>query len=249
MHPDLEHVIRLQQLEDAAELARRTVAGEPAREQELDARLAAAQAALDGERQRLAANQAARREIEKDLAEQQGRSSKFKNQLMEVKTNREYQAVQKEIEVALHEIQVLEDALLERMIEFDEVTRQVKAAEKSFAAEKASIEADRAGLATSVVEARDSAVRLAADREALMAQMSRSVVAIFEKVMKYRGISAIATVEEGRCSVCGVRMRPQAYNDLRRNEMIFQCESCQRILYFTGPPPAPNTNPGVPPDA
>jgi predicted nucleic acid-binding Zn-ribbon protein len=155
MHPDLEHVIRLQQLEDAAELARRTVAGEPAREQELDARLAAAQAALDGERQRLAANQAARREIEKDLAEQQGRSSKFKNQLMEVKTNREYQAVQKEIEVALHEIQVLEDALLERMIEFDEVTRQVKAAEKSFAAEKASIEADRAGLATSVVEARD----------------------------------------------------------------------------------------------
>jgi predicted nucleic acid-binding Zn-ribbon protein len=245
MHPDLEHVIRLQQLEDAAELARRTVA----REQELDARLAAAQAALDGERQRLAANQAARREIEKDLAEQQGRSSKFKNQLMEVKTNREYQAVQKEIEVALHEIQVLEDALLERMIEFDEVTRQVKAAEKSFAAEKASIEADRAGLATSVVEARDSAVRLAADREALMAQMSRSVVAIFEKVMKYRGISAIATVEEGRCSVCGVRMRPQAYNDLRRNEMIFQCESCQRILYFTGPPPAPNTNPGVPPDA
>jgi len=72
-------------------------------------------------------------------------------------------------------------------------------------------------------------------------------VAIFEKVMKYRGISAVAAVEEGRCSVCGVRMRPQAYNDLRRNEMIFQCESCQRILYFTGPPPAPNTN--APPDS
>ncbi|MCX6537521.1 MAG: C4-type zinc ribbon domain-containing protein [Acidobacteria bacterium] len=247
MHPDLERVIRLQQLEDAAEQARRTVTDEPVRQQELDARLAAAQKTLDDERQHLAVNQASRRELEKDLAEQQGRLSRFKNQLMEVKTNREYQAMQKEIEVAQHEIQKFEDRLLERMIEFDEVTRQVKSAEKAFAEQTVAIEAERKELGAHLTEAQAATVRLAADREALMAQMNRSVVTIFEKVMKYRGITAIATVQEGRCSVCGVRMRPQAYNDLRRNEMIFQCESCQRILYFTGPPPAPNTNP--PPDA
>jgi len=247
MHPDLERVIRLQQLEDAAEQARRTVIDEPGRQQELDAGLAAAQKALDDERQHLASNQAGRREIEKSLVEQQARLSKFKNQLMEVKTNREYQAMQKEIEFAQHEIQKLEDRLLERMIEFDEVTRQVNAAENAFAEQKIAIEAEREELAAHLTEARAAMVRLAADRETLMPQLSRSVVAIFEKVMKYRGITAIATVEDGRCSVCGVRMRPQAYNDLRRNETIFQCESCQRILYFSGPPPAPNTN--VPPDA
>jgi predicted nucleic acid-binding Zn-ribbon protein len=247
MHPDLELVIRLQQLEDAAEQARRTVAGEPVRQQELDAKLGAAKESLESERQHLAANQAGRREIEKDLAEQQARLSKFKNQLMEVKTNREYQAMQKEIEVAQHEIQKFEDRLLERMLEFDDVTRQVKAAEKVFADETVAIEAERKELAVHLAEAQAATVRLAADRAAVMAQMSRSVVMIFEKVMKYRGITAIATVQEGRCSVCGVRMRPQAFNDLRRNEMIFQCESCQRILYFTGPPPGPNTNP--PPEA
>jgi len=247
MHPDLERVIRLQHIEDAAEQARRTVADEPVRQQELEAKLAAAQHALDEERQRLAANQADRRELEKALAEQQGRLSKFKNQLMDVKTNREYQAMQKEIEVAQHEIQKFEDRLLERMLEFDEVTRQVKSAEKAFGDQKLAIEAERKDLAAALAGAQAATVELAADREALLAQMSRPVVMIFEKVMKYRGITAIATVQEGRCSVCGVRMRPQAYNDLRRNEMIFQCESCQRILYFTGPPPAPNTNP--PPEA
>ena len=247
MHPDLERVIRLQQLEDAAEQARRTVADEPVRQQELETKLAAARKALDDERQHLAANQASRREIEKALSEQQGRLSKFKNQLMEVKTNREYQAMQKEIEVAQREIQKLEDRLLERMLEFDDVTRQVKGAEKAFAEQTVEIGNERTELASKLTEAQAATLRLAADREALMAQMSRSVVTIFEKVMKYRGITAIATVKEGRCSVCGVRMRPQAFNDLRRNEMIFQCESCQRILYFTGPPPAPNTNP--PPDA
>jgi hypothetical protein len=243
MHPDLERVIRLQHLDDEAELARRTVADEPIRQQEFDASLAAAQKALDDERAHLAANQAGRREIDKALAEQQGRLSKFKNQLMEVKTNREYQAMQKEMEFAQHEIQTLEDRLLERMLEFDEITKQVKTAEKAFAEKKSAVEADRKELASLLKDAQASMVRVAADREALVPQMSRSVVMIFDKVMKYRGITAIATVEDGRCSVCGVRMRPQAYNDLRRNEMIFQCESCQRILYFTGPPPAPNTNP------
>jgi uncharacterized protein len=247
MHPDLERVIRLQQIEDAAERARRTVADEPVRQQELESKLAVAQKALDDERQRLATNQGHRRELEKSLSEQQGRLSKFKNQLMEVKTNREYQAMQKEIEVAQHEIQKFEDLLLERMIEFDEVTRQVKGAEKAFAEQKLAIEAERKDLAAGLADAQAAAVRLAADRETLMGQMSRPVVLIFEKVMKYRGITAVATVQEGRCSVCGVRMRPQAFNELRRNEMIFQCESCQRILYFTGPPPAPNTNP--PPEA
>ncbi|MEI6669036.1 MAG: C4-type zinc ribbon domain-containing protein, partial [Acidobacteriota bacterium] len=233
MHPDLERVIRLQKLEDAADVARRTVADDPVRHQELDAKRSSAQQALDGERQRLAANQSARREIEKALAEQQARLSKFKNQLMEVKTNREYQAMQKEIEVAQHESQQLEDRLLEKMLEFDELARLVKAAEKAFADQQAEIEAERTDLAAKLAAAQTASVGLAADRAAVMAEMSRSVVTIFEKVMKYRGITAIATVEEGRCSVCGVRMRPQAYNDLRRNEMIFQCESCQRILYFT----------------
>ena len=58
---------------------------------------------------------------------QQARLSKFRDQLMEVKTNREYQAMQKEIETAQHEIQKQEDRLLEQMIEFDEVTLHVEA--------------------------------------------------------------------------------------------------------------------------
>ena len=247
MHPDLERVIRLQQIEDAGERARKAIADEPVRQQEFEAKLATAQKALDDEKARLAANQATRRDIEKDLAMQQGRLSKFKGQLMEVKTNREYQAMQHEIETAQREIGKLEDLLLERMLEFDEVTQHVKSAEKAFAAEKTTIEAERTALAAHLTEAQASLARASTDRAALMAEISPAVAAIFERVMKYRGVAAVATVQDGRCSVCGVRMRHQAHNDLRRNEIIFQCESCQRILYFTGPPPAPNTN--QPPEA
>jgi len=236
MHPDLERVIRLQQLEDAAEQARRTVSDEPVRQQELAAVLEAARKTLEDERGRLAANQAARRDIEKELSMQQARLSKFRGQLMEVKTNREYQAMQREIEVAQHEVQKQEDRLLEQMLEFDEVTQHVKRAEQAFVHDQAANEAERAALASHLADAQAAMVRLAAQRGALAAEISPPVLGIFERVLRYRKISAVVPVRDGRCAACQILIRPQTVNELRRNEIIFQCESCQRILYYENPP-------------
>ena len=80
-------------------------------------------------KEQLAANQAARRDIEKDLAAVQTRLSKFKNQLMEVKTNKEYQAMQKEMSVAEEEVSTLETRMLERMVEADGFAAELKTAE------------------------------------------------------------------------------------------------------------------------
>ena len=58
---------------------------------------------------RQAANQTDRRALEKDLAAVQTRLSRYKDQLMEVKTNREYHAMQHEIETAQGEVKRVED--------------------------------------------------------------------------------------------------------------------------------------------
>jgi predicted nucleic acid-binding Zn-ribbon protein len=236
MHPDLERVIRLQRLEDTAEQARRTISDEPIRQQELAAALEAARNTLEDERGHLAANQAAHREIEKELSMQQARLSKFRGQLMDVKTNREYQAMQREIEVAQHEVQKQEDRLLEQMLEFDEVTKQVKLAERAFLHDQAANEIERAALAAQLADAQAAMVKLAAERGALAAEISPPVLGIFDRVLRYRKISAVVPVRGGRCAACQILIRPQTVNELRRNEVIFQCESCQRILYYENPP-------------
>ena len=43
---------------------------------------------------------------------------------------------------------------------------------------------------------------------------------------------ALAEARDGLCTVCHVRLRPQVFNEVRRNDSIIQCESCTRILYF-----------------
>jgi predicted nucleic acid-binding Zn-ribbon protein len=42
----------------------------------------------------------------------------------------------------------------------------------------------------------------------------------------------VAEARDGLCTICHVRLRPQVFNELRRNDAIIQCSSCQRILYF-----------------
>src|SRR5579872_7303771 len=152
MFPDLDRAIALQKLDTAAHDAQRRIADEPERSRVLDARIDAAKQQLADAKERLAANQAARREIEKEVAVHQGRLSKFREQAMAVKTNQEYHAVQKEIEFAQAELRSHEDKVLERMLEADEIAAEVKKAEAELAKEQKAVDADRKTLASELAE-------------------------------------------------------------------------------------------------
>src|SRR5258705_8491727 len=151
MSPDLERLIELQNLETTIEESRRRVAAHPQRVQDADARLSQAKGVVDEAKQRLKASQELRREQEKDAATFQSRLSKFKDQLSAVKTNREYQAMQVEIETAQKELGVVEEKVLERMMEADALTAEVKKAEQALAGQQKEVEAEKKTLAEELV--------------------------------------------------------------------------------------------------
>jgi predicted nucleic acid-binding Zn-ribbon protein len=232
MNPNLSRLVRLQQIENAAEDARRVLADHPVRIAALESRLDVSRGAVAASRERLTANQAARREIEKELAVVQGRLSKFKDQLMEVKTNREYQAMQKEIEVARTEVASMEDRILERLLESDEISGAVKQAERELAGEERAVAAERAAFEQDRARLEQDLTKFAADRKALVAEIDSDALAVFEHVARGRKGVAVAEARDGHCTICHVRLRPQVFNEVRRNDSIIRCESCQRILYF-----------------
>jgi predicted nucleic acid-binding Zn-ribbon protein len=232
LHPDLQHLIHLQELDLAAERYRRRIADIPELQAGLDARLAVKTAVLEAVKARIAASQAARRDIERDLAAVQARLSKFKNQLMEVKTNKEYQAMQKEMSVAEHEISDQETRLLERMEEADALALELKGAEAGLKTEQAEVARERQALEQEKSGAGTALERTMAERTQVAAQVSRDALAVFERVAHGRKGIAVAEARDGLCTVCHVRLRPQVFNDVRRNDAVIQCESCTRILYF-----------------
>ena len=76
--------------------------------------------------------------------------------------------------------------------------------------------------------------RTTAEREKLVADIDRHVLSIFETTAKGRKGVAVAEAKDGLCTICHVRLRPQVFNEVRKNESIIQCDSCRRILYFAG---------------
>jgi predicted nucleic acid-binding Zn-ribbon protein len=238
MSPDIERVIALQRLDSAVLDAERRLADEPEREKGFEARLESARERLASGRHRLTENQNARREIEKDVAIQQGRLSKFRGQLMDVKTNREYQAIQHEIEIAQSEVRTLEEKILERMIEADDLTAAHKRAEAELAAEQKAVETDRRKMLEENGELRASLGRISGERLTLVAAIDKHLLAIFELVARKRNGIAVAEARDGICTICHVRLRPQVFNTVLRNDQIIQCDTCNRILYST-PKPAP----------
>ena len=238
MTPDLQHLIELQELDLAAERQRRRVTDIPVLQAALDARLADRTAVVDEVKARIAVSQAARRDIERDLAAVQARLSKFKNQLMEVKTNKEYQAMQKEMTVAEQEISDQETRLLERMEEADALAAELKEAEAALKAERSETEGVRRALDSEREQVAAELERTSTERARVAAQISREALAIFARVAHGRKGVAVAEARDGLCTVCHVRLRPQMFNEVRRNASILQCDSCTRILYFAGSPSA-----------
>jgi len=245
MHADLERLIALQRLDSAADAARRKLADEPEHEKALAVRLEATKERLATAKERLAENQNARRAIEKDVAVHQTRLSKFRETAMAVKTNQEFAAVQKEIGFAQGAIKTLEDQVLERMLEADELAAALKKAETDLAGEQKAIDADRRAMTAEHGVLQTSLDRISGERAELVAALDKQVLLTFEQVSRKRNGVAVAEARDGVCTICHVRLRPQVFNTVRRNESIVQCDHCNRILFFVPAPATAATPDGV----
>ena len=185
------------------------------------------------------------RHLEGDLAMIETKRKKYKEQLDTVKTNKEYQAMQKEISVAEEEVSTQETRLLERMEEADVLAAELKAAERELKAEQAEVDDARTRLDAERQAAERELAKATGERTAVTARISPEALGVFEHVARYRKGQALSEARDGTCTQCHVRLRPQVFNDVRRNDTLIQCESCSRILYYvtgsaTAPPPSPS---------
>jgi uncharacterized protein len=246
MHPSLEHLIRLQQLETDAGERKRRLADLPTRVTDAEAAVAAALAARDAAAALVTENQAARRAADRELGVIQARLTKYKDQLMEVKTNKEYTTMQHEIATAEEGVRGFEDQILTLMMQADELAASVKAADLALAAEerkagavRTEVEAERARLEAELAG-------LTATRAGIEKQMSPEYVRLFNDGVATRRGVAVSAIRDGHCQACQVTVRPQQIMQARKGDDIVLCESCKRILYVPPPAPAPAATPGSP---
>jgi uncharacterized protein len=245
--PDLQRLIELQEIESKSAVAIKAIADAPARIAALDALLQSATTTLATAKQALTDNQTRRRSIDKDLIAAQQRVEKYKEQIMAVKTNEQLHAMQHQMKAVGDEVGQHEERILVSMMEADEINANIKKAEAALKAAQAKVTAERAAIENEVKANQATVAETTAAREKLIAALdNKNVVDTFRRIAKVRG-TALARAEGERCTVCQVRLRPAVFTEVRKNDSIVQCDSCNRILYFIPPkaPAAPEA-PGAP---
>jgi len=110
------------------------------------------------------------------------------------------------------------------------VEAALKAEQAAVAADQKVLDQERAGLEGDVE-------RLAGARTAVVAKLSKPVLDLFEQLARHRKGHAMSEARNGLCMECHVKLRPQVFNEVRRNDSLIQCDSCKRILYHV--PAAP----------
>ncbi|PYV27568.1 MAG: hypothetical protein DMG24_04385 [Acidobacteria bacterium] len=237
VHPDLKTVIDLQQVD--LRIADRTsqIDALPSQIQSLETELSDFLRAHEDRKLRLNTNQKERRDLEGEIQIIQGKISKHKDQLYQVKTNEQYRAMLKEIEGEEENIRKIEDRVLEKMLEAEALQKQVQDAAARLEGEKARVDTEKNRLESVRRAADEDRAQLLARRRVLAEGLSEPVRETYERVRAGRHGVAVAEVRDGFCGGCHVRLRPQMYNDVRANASILTCESCSRILYYVEPAP------------
>jgi predicted nucleic acid-binding Zn-ribbon protein len=239
MLESLSSLVALQALDTAADAARKRISEGPAAERALDATAAAAQAAVEEVRAKVNENGAARRALEKEVATIDMRMAKFEDHKAAVKTNQEFQALNHEIEVAQTSKSALEDQIITLMDEADTLNAALKAAESTLADQKKAADASRAALHADRTKQEAEIARLTAERKTATAAIPAALLTKYDQIAKNRKGLAVAAMIAGHCTACNVRLRPHVEQQVRRNDSIVTCDSCQRILYYV--PPSPDT--------
>ena len=241
MLADLERLIQLQEIESRAAVASRAIAEAPGRIAALDALLQSATTALAAAKQSLELNKTSRRSIDNDLTAAQQRVEKYKEQIMAVKTNEQLHAMQHQMKSVADEVGQHEERVLVNMMEADEINANIKKAEAALKAAQAKVSSERAAIENDVTQQQAALATCNAERAKVVAAMdNKGAIETFQRIAKVRG-TAVARAEGERCTICQVRLRPAVFAEVRKNDSIVQCDSCNRILYFVAPqaPKAP----------
>jgi len=165
------------------------------------------------------------------IKEAQANIKKYEGQLNEVKNNREYDAISKEIEIQGLDIQVSEKKIREFGFEITSKTAIYEKAQGDLDARKSDLDAKKEELGTITAETQKDENELTALAEKAVVNIEERLLTAYTRLRKNaKNGLAVVTIQRDSCSGCFNQIPPQRQSDIRQRKKIIVCEHCGRIL-------------------
>ena len=231
MNPDLRNLIALQDLELKIASLQKQASEIPGKNQSIENELQRLRSEHQGRMAHAKELSNHRRTLEGQVDLNRTKLSRLKDQLMAVKTNKEYTAMLHEIQSAEEQIRAEEDKILEFMEQMEVTEKELKVEEKEMLKKSAELQETIIRSTESIPLLEAELIRLQEEKVRMESQVGAELLSRYRRIAEVRKGVALAEAKDELCSACHVRIRPQMYAELMRTETIHACDSCSRILF------------------
>jgi uncharacterized protein len=231
VNPELRNLIALQDLELKIASLQKEISEIPNKNQQFENELKHIKAGFDARAAQIKDLANHRRTLEGQVDLNRAKLSRLKDQLMAVKTNKEYTAMLHEIQLAEEQIRGEEDKILEFMEQMEGSEKDLKVAEKEMLKKSAEIKESIRKSTDSLPLLEVELSKLREMKVGMESQIGAELLSRYRRIADARKGVALAEAKDELCSACHVRIRPQMYAELMRTENIHACDSCSRILF------------------
>ena len=189
------------------------------------------QEALDSKKEALAEAERELRSKNAELTDQQERHQKYETQLREVKTNKEYQALDNEIRFLQEKEAEIEDAILGIMLDIDRLQEELRQEQASFDAEKEKVSNRKATYEQEERELEAAVTSQQEERKRFSPDIDKELMTGYQAWGRRNKSAFVSIIRNNACGGCRIAIPPQTLKEARKFDKIVQCSSCKRILY------------------
>jgi len=229
---DFENLIKLQYLDSEIQKISLFLQNIPFQLEEIDKKTEESSQIVLQAKEKLSQNQKKRRNLETQAQDIKGQISKYKRQLNEVKTNKEYSFLLKEIEEAQKKMDQLEEEIISDMLLADDIEKEIKEATRKAEITNEKYSKEKETLQQRSKEEEGKKTKLLKNKERLLPKIPPIQVSLYLKIYNNKNGIALSPVRDEFCSMCHMRIRPQMLNELKSENELILCENCGRILYW-----------------
>ncbi len=171
------------------------------------------------------------RETEAEILVNEQRIKTSSERLKQVKTNREYQALQREIDDGKKRKEELETLLLKYLEQQESADKIFKEQQDDFNQLAEKIRSDKKNIDKKSLSHRKLLKKYRTQKETIGRDLDPELLKLFNEIAESNGGLVVAPVKDEVCMGCFMNIPPQLYIEVLRGESLIMCPQCNRILY------------------
>ena len=166
-----------------------------------------------------------------EISDAKASVERYQAQLNEVKNNREYDTLSKEIEFQTLEIELCNKKIREANIRIAEKKEELVANEELIKEREGDLEVKKSELEEIMTETRAEEDKLKEKVKDLESKIENRLLTSFKRIRKNaRNGLGIVYVQRDACGGCFNKIPPQRQLDIKMHKKIIVCEYCGRIM-------------------